>query len=108
MTNSSHSTQQETSTRRRNRTIHNLNEEQLRKKRLADRKAQRAFRQRSKDCMSNLLALQEVCRQKDREIEELRSHNGRLLSHLRAICQSASAAVQLLEEENESHDVSGS
>lgn len=98
---------QQASSHKRHRTIQTLSEEQLRNKRLVDRKAQRAFRQRSKDCMINLAALQEVCRQKDREIEELRDRNTQLLSHLRTICQSTSVAARLLEEGNGSEQGSG-
>lgn len=83
---------------KRSRTISNLTEKQVRQKREVDRKAQRAFRQRAKDCLANLeqqhRELQETSRETEirlrRELELLRGQNQRLVRCLANIIQAAS------------------
>lgn len=64
------------------RSVASLNEEQRRHKREIDRRAQRALRQRAKDCMLKLeqqfARLQETCAQQEKEIARLREENKKL------------------------------
>lgn len=86
--------------KKRTRAISTLTEEQRRQKREVDRRAQRAFRQRTKDCISNLeqqhLQLQESSRETEsqlrRELQILHDQNQKLVRCLSAIVDAASAA----------------
>ncbi|KAF1984623.1 hypothetical protein K402DRAFT_413822 [Aulographum hederae CBS 113979] len=85
----------------RSRTISNLTEEQIQHKRNVDRRGQRAFRQRTKDCIANLeqqhAQLKETMRQKEsewqQEVQELRAHNQALLRCLDNIVDLASMSI---------------
>lgn len=87
--------------KKRARTISNLTEKQIQHKREVDRKAQRAFRQRTKDCLANLeeqhARLQETSRETEarlrREMQELHEENQRLLQRLESILDVASGAT---------------
>lgn len=86
-------------TGKRSRTISNLTEKQIRQKREVDRKAQRAFRQRAKDCLANLeqqhRELQQTSRDTEarlrHELEVLGEQNQQLLRCLVDIVEAVSA-----------------
>jgi hypothetical protein len=85
----------------RARTVSNLTEEQIQQKRSIDRKAQRAFRQRTKDCISDLegkiVELGETSSLREaqllQEVENLREHNVTLVRCLESIARTASQTV---------------
>lgn len=74
---------------RASRTVAGLSDEQIRHKRTVDRKAQRAFRQRTKDFIGNLerqfAQLQETCAQQEMELSTLREQNKSLQQRLDSI-----------------------
>lgn len=71
---------------KRIRTVQSLSEEQVQRKRNVDRRAQRAFRQKTKDSIHNLeqqiAQIKEVCNEKDHELSTLREQNNQLLRRL--------------------------
>ncbi|KAH6869053.1 hypothetical protein B0T10DRAFT_419047 [Thelonectria olida] len=92
------------SSKKRSRTVSNLTQEQIQHKRSVDRKAQRAFRQRTKNCISNLeqqfAQLQETCvelrearDQRTQELELANQQRQSLLDCLETIVSIASTAV---------------
>ncbi|ORY69035.1 uncharacterized protein BCR38DRAFT_455818 [Pseudomassariella vexata] len=85
------------SSRKRARTISNLTEEQIQHKRSVDRKAQRAFRQRTKDCIAHLeqqfAQVQERCAQREKKLLSLREQNKTLLRCLETIVDLASTTL---------------
>lgn len=87
-----------TTSGKRPRTISNLTQEQIQHKRNVDRKAQRAFRQRTKDCIKNLeqefAQLQETCTHKDQELQAVREHNETLVHCLENILELVSATLR--------------
>jgi hypothetical protein len=102
--------------RRRARTINALTEEQIRHKRQVDRKAQRAFRQRTKDCIARLeqeiAESLEKCRRQEHEIQGLRTENQGLVQRLATIAGLATTSQQPSEENttcglDDSNDNSG-
>jgi exonuclease VII large subunit len=88
--------------KKRSRTISNLTEEQIRHKRDVDRRAQRASRQRTKDCIARLeqqyLQLQETSRETEaqlrQEIQALHAQNQSLLRCLDSIVDLASTVTR--------------
>lgn len=85
------------SSKKRSRTISNLTEEQIQHKRNVDRRAQRAFRQRTKDCIVNLeqqfSQLQETANQREQELLAAREQNKSLTNYLEAILELVSTAL---------------
>lgn len=83
--------------KKRSRTISNLTEEQIQHKRNVDRRAQRAFRQRTKDCIVNLeqqfSQLQETANQREQELLAAREQNKSLTNYLEAILELVSTAL---------------
>lgn len=99
-------------TKKRARTISNLTEEQIQQKRNVDRKAQRAFRQRTKDCIASLeqqvVELQESSKQREHElqqdIQKLRKRDESLLRSLENIASLMSSTVASYRRGGDSHD----
>lgn len=100
------------SSRKRSRAVSNLTEEQIQHKRNVDRKAQRAFRQRNKECITNLeqhfnqlqgtcAELRQSCSQKDVEIGSMREENKSLMNCLEAISELVTTA---LRQASKAHD----
>lgn len=87
--------------KKRARTVSDLTEDQIRQKRSVDRKAQQAYRQRTKDRIAELekrLAdVQETSRQQQvhlkSEVETLRERNARLKRCLDSIVHLASSTI---------------
>ncbi|KAH7371114.1 hypothetical protein BKA66DRAFT_573072 [Pyrenochaeta sp. MPI-SDFR-AT-0127] len=87
--------------KKRSRTVSNLTEKQIRHKREVDRRAQRAFRQRTKDCFAKLeqehLQLQETSRETEaqlrQELQSLQEQNQSLLRCLDHIIDLATIAT---------------
>ncbi|KAL6407693.1 hypothetical protein AUP68_08714 [Ilyonectria robusta] len=83
--------------KKRSRTISNLTEEQIQHKRNVDRRAQRAFRQRTKDCIVNLeqqfSQLQETANHREQELLAAREQNKSLTNYLEAILELVSTAL---------------
>jgi hypothetical protein len=83
------------------RTVSTLTEEQIHRKRSVDRKAQRAFRQRTKECISNLerqvVELRQSSTRREsqlqRELQTLREHNKKLIHCLDSIAGLASTSA---------------
>ncbi|KAM5352826.1 hypothetical protein ACJ41O_005548 [Fusarium nematophilum] len=97
-------------TRKRSRAVSSLTDEQVQHKRNVDRKAQRAFRQRTKDCITNLEGqfvqlqetcsqLRETCAQKDRALDSVRGQNRALLSCLTGISDLISETLSQARDE---------
>lgn len=76
---------------RRSRAIASLTEEQAQRKRDIDRKGQRAFRQRTKDCISSLK--QEISRIR----ETFKSREAQLNEQIRVLRDDNQALVQSVE-----------
>lgn len=99
--------------RKRIRTISNLTEEQIRKKRAADREAQRAVRERTKSRIHHLeqqLATLQPAAQDDhtKEVQELRRENQYLKDRLRRVHElTASSGSEWLDGEVPSAAVVG-
>ncbi|KAF4994129.1 hypothetical protein FDECE_13229 [Fusarium decemcellulare] len=100
------------SSRKRSRAVSNLTEEQIQHKRNVDRRAQRAFRQRNKECITNLelhfsqlqrtcAELRETCSQKDAQIDCMREENQSLVTCLEAISE---LVTKTLRQANKTHD----
>ncbi|KAF4970049.1 hypothetical protein FSARC_2867 [Fusarium sarcochroum] len=94
--------------RKRSRAVSNLTEEQIQHKRNVDRKAQRAFRQRNKACITNLeqhfsqlqgtcAELRESCNQKSTQIDHMRQENKSLQECLRNISELITVALSQAE-----------
>ncbi|KAH7013960.1 hypothetical protein EDB80DRAFT_680957 [Ilyonectria destructans] len=94
-----------TSSRKRSRVVSGLTEEQIRHKRNVGRKAQRTFRQRNRDCITNLeqqftqfkgtcAELRESCNKKDAQINALREENKSFLSCLETISECITATLR--------------
>ncbi|KPM43008.1 hypothetical protein AK830_g3532 [Neonectria ditissima] len=85
------------SSKKRSRTVSNLTDEQVQHKRNVDRRAQRAFRQRTKDCIVNLeqqfSQLQETAYHREQELIAVRQQNKSLTDHLEAILDLVSTAL---------------
>lgn len=83
------------SLRKRVRSVQTLTEEQIQQKRIVDRRAQRAARQRTRDAMANLehryTRLQEMYDERDRELGNLRESNQSLQRALDQIGQIVSS-----------------
>ncbi|KAJ4184371.1 hypothetical protein NW767_013254 [Fusarium falciforme] len=108
----SQATARAASSRKRSRAVSNLTEEQIQHKRNVDRRAQRAFRQRNKECITNLelqfsqlqgtcAELRETCSQKDAQIDSMRDENQSLISCLEAISELVTKA---LRQAGKTHD----
>ncbi|WKT43749.1 hypothetical protein QSH57_008585 [Fusarium oxysporum f. sp. vasinfectum] len=100
------------SSRKRSRAVSDLTKEQIQHKRNVDRKAQRAFRQRNKDCINNLeqqfsqlqgtcAALRESCSQKDMQINNMRQENKSLQECLRHVSELITAALNQIESNHD-------
>lgn len=100
------------SSRKRSRAVSDLTKEQIQHKRNVDRKAQRAFRQRNKDCINNLeqqfsqlqgtcAALRESCSQKDMQINNMRQENKSLQECLRHVSELITAALNRIESNHD-------
>ncbi|KAH7131718.1 hypothetical protein B0J13DRAFT_678753 [Dactylonectria estremocensis] len=83
--------------RKRTRKVSHLTDEQIQQKRIVDRRAQRAFRQRTKDCISTLerqfAELKETCDQKENELQKVYKKNANLANCLEAVLDLVSTAV---------------
>ncbi|KAH7127303.1 hypothetical protein EDB81DRAFT_889107 [Dactylonectria macrodidyma] len=83
--------------RKRTRKVSHLTDEQIQQKRIVDRRAQRAFRQRTKDCISTLerqfAELKETCDQKENELQKVYKKNANLANCLEAVLNLVSTAV---------------
>ncbi|KAF7557759.1 hypothetical protein G7Z17_g491 [Cylindrodendrum hubeiense] len=92
--------------KKRSRAISNLTEEQIQHKRNVDRRAQRAFRQRTKDSIVNLeqqfSQLQDTANQREQQLLAAREQNKKLTHHLETILDLVSTAL------NQSRDVTRS
>lgn len=108
----SQATTRAASSRKRSRAVSNLTEEQIQHKRNVDRRAQRAFRQRNKECITNLelqfsqlqgtcAELRETCSQKDAQIDSMRDENQSLITCLEAISELVAKA---LRQAGKTHD----
>ncbi|KAK1763982.1 hypothetical protein QBC33DRAFT_572924 [Phialemonium atrogriseum] len=101
-----------TSARKRVRTVSNLTEEQIQHKRNVDRRAQRAFRQRTKDCISKLEEqfgqLQETCCEKEQELQSVREHNKALLQCLETVIDLVSSTVGQFRDDANTTVIPGS
>lgn len=94
------------SARKRARTISDLTEEQIQQKRQVDRKAQQAFRQRTRDRMSRLelhiVELQESSSQRESQLQQelvtLREQNKTLTRRLERISYLATTASPRIDD----------
>jgi hypothetical protein len=75
---------------KRARIISNLSEEQIQQKRRVDRKAQQAFRQRTKD---HITSLEKRVAELEAELESTREHNDTLVQRLESISELATTRL---------------
>lgn len=89
-------------TNKRSRAIASLTDEQAQHKRDIDRRAQRAFRQRTKDCIASLeqenARIREAFKNREAELEQ---ENDRIRGLLRSREAELEQEVQVLREQNE-------
>jgi hypothetical protein len=102
--------------KKRNRAVSDLTEEQIQQKRRIDRQAQRAFRQRTRDRISDLerhtVELQESFIRKEaqlqRDLQALRTHNRELVRRLASIAEISINPASPHSDDAASHNHLGS
>ncbi|KAH6869057.1 hypothetical protein B0T10DRAFT_501914 [Thelonectria olida] len=90
------------SSKKRSRAVSSLTEEQVQHKRNVDRRAQRAFRQRTKDCIASLeqqfAQTQATANRKEQELLSAREQNKNLTQCLEAVLDLVSTALSHLND----------
>ncbi|KAI9168094.1 hypothetical protein HJFPF1_04238 [Paramyrothecium foliicola] len=93
----------EQTSKKRSRAVSSLTEEQIQHKRNIDRRAQRAFRQRTKDCISHLeqqfKQLQETCGHRERDLKSMREQNEMLVQCLETIVDLTTSTLSRISRE---------
>jgi hypothetical protein len=88
--------------KKRARTVSALTQDQVQHKRIVDRRAQRAFRQRTKDCIANLeqqfAELQETCSQKESELQVMRGERLSLMNFVKSIADLTASVVNQMSD----------